>query len=206
MIDQRIGAEETHRMGPRTWAAIGNILRISAVFGYLSGAVLGYRAIELNQRVATANLVPLYAGGAFVAFFVAVLLWNLKGPLIRGNLIARVLVGAYMLLWIISTLGFALIFIGIVYLFTGEPDNGYFFTTEKQSKPRNKAPHDWQPTGRVGPSGAMIYSTSNRASSIGILESSIPVQVMDKRNGLAQVVAASGEGGWIDVRTLMEGA
>ena len=194
-------------MGPRSWAAIGNVLRISALFGYLSGGVLGYQAILLNQHGAANNLVLLSGGGAVASLVVAIVLWSLKGPLIRGNVIVRLLVGASMLLWVVSTLGFALIVIGIVYAFTGEPQSGdIFFTTEKQSKPRTKAPAHWQPTGRVGPSGAMVYSSANRAASVGILESSLPVQVMDKRNGLAQVVAASGEGGWIDVRTLTEGA
>ena len=192
-------------MGPRTWAAIGNVLRISAVFGYLSGAVLGYKAIQLNQQGMAGDLVALTAGGAGVAIVIAILLWNLKGPLIRGNLIARVLVGAYMLLWVVSTLGLGLIFIGIVYLFTGEPEAIDFYTKQREAKPHFKSPSGWRATGRVGPSGAMLYSDAQRQENVGMFNSGVPVQVMDKRNGLARVVAATGEGGWIDVRTLTEG-
>ncbi len=196
----RLGA-----MGPRAWAAIGNILRISAVFGYLSTGLLGYQAIELNQHGAPSNVVFVYAGAAAVSLVVAILLWNLKGPLIRGNLIVQFLVGAYMLLWIISTLGVGLIFIGVVYLFTGEPDETYFYTKQKAPKPRFKPPANWNATGRIGPSGATLYANPNRETPAGIFDSWIPVQVMDKHNGWAQVVAESGEGGWIDLRTLTEG-
>jgi hypothetical protein len=193
-------------MGDRIWAALGNILRISAIFGYLGVGLLGYRAIELNRAGVPNNVVLPYAAGAVLSLVLALLLWNLKGPLIRGNLIVRFLVGAYMLMWVISTLGFGLIGIGIVYLFTSEPSGIDYYKQGKQPKPRFSPPSKWQPTGRVGPSGATLYSDAHRASAIGILDSFVPVQVVEKSLGYARVVAATGEGGWMDTRTLIEGA
>lgn len=192
-------------MGPRVWAAIGNVLRISAVFGYLLTLMFGYRAIQLSQQGASSDAV-FGPAAASVAFFVmAILLWNVKGPLVSGNLIVRLLVGLYMLWWIISTLGFGLVLIGIVYLFTGEPDSSEVVRAGKAPKPRFKPPVGWRATGQVGPSGATLYSDPDCRAPAGIFDSWTPVQVTDKRNGSAQVIAESGEGGWIDLRTLAEG-
>jgi hypothetical protein len=193
-------------MGPRIWAAIGNILKISAFFGYLAGAVAGYQTFQLNDLGAQNDLV-LRAGAVTVAILVfSVIMWNLKGPLVSGNFIVRLIVGVYMLLWVISTAGFGLIFIGIVYMFTGEPASYDLVKKGKPPKSPFKAPRNWQPTGRIGPSGATLYTDAARGAPAGILDSWIPVQIVDKRNGLARVVAATGEGGWIDVRTVTEGA
>ena len=204
MIDTSDPSTTLGSMGPRAWAAIGNLLRISAVFGYLSGAVLGYRAIQLNQQGGAGNLVALAAGGAGVAIVIALVLWNLKGPLIRGNLVARVLVGAYTLFWIVSSLGLGLIVLGVVYLFTGEPEAIDFYTQQRKTKSRHSAPRHWRATGRVGPSGATLYTDPNREAPAGMFNSWTPVQVMDRRSGFARVVAETGQGGWIDLRTLTE--
>jgi hypothetical protein len=192
-------------MGPRAWAAIGNILRISSAVSYLGCAVFGYRAIQLSQVGAPRDFVIEHAALSVASFVFAILLWNVKGPLVSGNFIVRLLVGLYMLFWIISTLGFGLIFIGIVYLFTGEPDNSEVFKKGKAPKPRFKPLAEWRATGRVGPSGATLYADPYRAAPAGIFDSWTPVQVMDKRDGYAKVVAATGEGGWIDLRTLTDG-
>ncbi len=192
-------------VGPRAWAAIGNVFRISAVVGYLLCAVFASRAVELQQQRAPASPILAQAGGAVLFLVAAILLWNLKGPLIRGNLLVQLLAGAYMILWVISTLGLGLILIGIVYLFTGQPDDSYFHGKQRPPRQRFKRPSDWRPTGRVGPSGATFYSDANRAAACGIFNSSTPVQVTDRRNGYANVVTELGEGGWIDLRTLAEG-
>ena len=139
-------------------------------------------------------------------FVVSVIVWNLKGPLVSGNVIVRLIVGVYMLLWVISTVGLGLVFIGIVYLFTGEPASYDLVRKGKPAKSRFKAPRNWQPTGRIGPSGATLYTQAAGGAPVGILDSWVPVQIVDKRNGLARVVAATGEGGWMDVRTVTEGA
>ena len=193
-------------MGVRVWAAIGNVLKISAAIGFLVALLIGQRAWELYQHDARDALVMETAIGAVVMLLASVLCWNLKGFLVRGNLIARVLIGLYMLGWVISTLGIGLVVIGIVYLFTGEPSTYDRTGGGKKQKPRFKAPSNWQPTAKVGPSGAMLYTDEYRMDSSGIFDSWTPVQVRDKRSGAAYVVAASGEGGWIDARTLLEGA
>jgi hypothetical protein len=51
----------------------------------------------------------------------------------------------------------------------------------------------------------MLYSNAEQDASVGILDSFVPVQVLDRRGGLANVVAATGEGGWVDLRSLQEG-
>jgi hypothetical protein len=97
---------------------------------------------------------------------------------------------------------------GVIYLFTGEPaayDYYGFRGKGKEPKPRFAAPADWRPTGRVGPSGAMLYARPDSPDSAGIFDSFTPVQVVDKQNGFAHVVAATGQRGWIDDRTLTEG-
>ena len=84
-----------------------------------------------------------------------------------------------------------------------EPDEHRASTVEpRKPKPRFKAPRNWQATGRVGPSGATIYSDAVGGDQAGIFDSFTPVQVTDRRDGLAHVVAATGEHGWIDMRVL----
>jgi len=189
-------------MGARAWAAIGNLLKISAVGGFLGSLVIASRAFE---HQVPANLVPAAWAMSIGGFVLSILLWNLKGPLVRGNLIVRVPVGLYMLFWIVSTLGFGLIVILIVYLFTGQPSAYDLVGKGKAPKPRFKAPANWRATAKVGPSGAMLYADASRAEASGIFDSFTPVQVVDKQGGLAHVVASTGEGGWIDQRTLTEG-
>jgi hypothetical protein len=193
-------------MGARIWATFGNILKISAVFSFLGGGLLGYRAIQTNQLGGPRDLVLALTAGTILSFVLAVVFWNLKGPLIRGNLIARIPVGLYMLLYVIGSFGFGLLFIGIVYLFTSEPDAVDFYRPDKPAKPRFAPPPNWQQTARVGPSGAMLYGSAARESAVGIFDSWLPVQVVEKRHGVAHVIAATGERGWIDDRTLLEGA
>lgn len=192
-------------MGPRVWATFGNILRLSAISGYLSGAFFSYAAFELYQRHVPTNQVLLPAALSVVSFVSAILLWNAKGPLVSGNVVVRLLVGLYMLWTVIGSLGIGLIFIGIVYLFTSEPASYDLVRKGKPPKSPFKAPRNWEPTGRIGPSGATLYTDAARGAPSGILDSWIPVQILDKRNGLARVIAATGEGGWIDVRTVTEG-
>jgi hypothetical protein len=117
----------------------------------------------------------------------------------------RVLVGLYMISWIVSTVGFGLLAVLIVYLFTGQPSAYDTAPKGKPAKPRFKAPANWTPTAKVGPSGAMLYTDSNRSAASGLIDSYTPVQVVDKQLGAARVVSASGEAGWIDLRTLTEG-
>lgn len=190
------------------WAAFGNILRISAVF-MLIGAALGAQStlgLIGTQRDDTVALLL----GAFSAVMavLAILYWLAKPALVSGRpFFVRWLVGLYMAWWVISSLGFALIFIGIVYLFTGEPEpEPSFWRTERPASPRYKRPVDWQPSGKVGMSGAMVYSDPQRTDALGIFDSGIPVQVTDERDGYARVIAATGLAGWIDTRTLVRTA
>ena len=81
-----------------------------------------------------------------------------------------------------------------------------FGNRDKEPKPRFKAPAGWYATGKVGPSGAMLYDGPGSGDAAGIFDSFTPVQVVDKQGGYARVVAATGQGGWIDLRTLSEGA
>jgi hypothetical protein len=193
-------------MSVRTWATLGNVLRIFSLPLFLGSAVAGYRVLEIAQAGAPTNAMLIAALMGIVGFVISVLFWWAKGPLISGSLVARFLVGLYMLLWVISSLGFAVLVILVVYLFTSEPETySGVFNRPKPAQPRFAPPQDWQANGRVGPSGAMAYSDADQGASVGVFYSGIPVQVTDKRNGLAQVVAASGERGWIDVRTLTEG-
>jgi len=197
-------------MGPRLWATIGNMFKIYAVLAFLTGIGLGYQAFQGKQLGLPGDL-PLVLGiFCAITFACAFLFWNIKGPLIRGNVIARVLFGGWVLLAVITSLGFYLIFVGIVYLFTSEPAAydyyGMFGNRDKEPKPRFKAPTGWYATGKVGPSGAMLYNGPGSGDAAGIFDSFTPVQVVDKQGGYARVVAASGQGGWIDMRTLSEGA
>lgn len=196
-------------MGPRAWAAIGNYYKINAAFLVVAGTLLGARAIDANQHGASSQFVLPIAALTVTSFAIAALLWNVRGFLIRGNLIARVLFGVPVLLSVIFSLGLALIWpFGVIYLFTGEPAAYEYYGFRGKSKeppPRFKAPANWQASGRVGPSGAMLYRDPARTELTGIFDSYTPVQVVDRQNGLAHVVAATGQGGWIDLRTLTEG-
>jgi hypothetical protein len=190
-------------MGPRSWAAIGNVLKISAAFGFLSCLYLADRAFNRAVPEEWVNSLWIAVIGGFV---LSIVLWNLKGPLVRGNLWVRVPIGLYMIFWVVGTLGLGLIWILIVYMFTGEPSTYDRTPRGKAPKPRFKEPANWQPTAKVGPSGAMVYADPYREAASGILDSYTPVQVVDKQGSAARVVAASGESGWIDLRTLTEPA
>jgi len=195
-------------MGPRMWATLGNILKFSAVGAFLTCGLAGYQAIQLNQVGGTHDRVVLFAAAAIVSLLAAVLLWNLKGPLVSGNPIARFFVGLYFLLGVISSLGSYLLIIGIFYLFTGEPEvtSNYGYRAERAAQPQYSPPRGWHATASVGPSGAMAYGGEHRDGTVVVIDSWTPVQVVDKKNGLAHVVAATGQRGWIDVRTLNEAA
>ena len=195
-------------MGPRLWATIGNIFKIYGFFGFLTGLFLGYAALQADQRGDPEKLAVLIGTLAGVDLLLAVLFWNIKGPLIRGNLIARVLFGGQVLLSIIFSFGINLIPFGIVYLFTGEPSAYDYYPMfggkAKEPAPRFKAPRNWHRTAEVGPSGATFYSDANGGDAAGVLDSFTPVQVTERRDGLAHIVAATGERGWIDLRVLSE--
>jgi len=192
----------------RLWATLGNVARISAIFGVLTGAYTGYQAIQRFQIGGDGNIVRTQAIATVVFLAVAVLLWLLKPVLISNRPpiigpIVRVLVVVYMVLWVIGTLGLGLIFIGIVYLFTATPSPyEYARSGSRQKAAKFKAPTNFEPTGRVGPSGAMLYSDSQRSALIGQFESYIPIQVLEERNGFSHVVAGSGQSGWVDNRTV----
>ena len=193
-------------MGPRMWATFGNIFQVSGAFGFVVSAVLAYRVVELGQNGQSTTWVILGAAGAVTLFLLSILFWNLKGILLSGNPIARLGVGLYMAVYIVFSAGLGLIPIAVFYVFTSEPDA---YDTDRQGrpvKPRFTPPVAWHASGHVGPSGATLYPEPNRHGTAGIFDSWTPVQVMDRRDGYAQVVAESGEGGWIDDRTLMEPA
>ena len=57
----------------------------------------------------------------------------------------------------------------------------------------------------MGPSGATLYKGPVSEEPDGYFDSWTPVQVVESQNGLAHVVAATGQRGWIDVRTLTVG-
>jgi hypothetical protein len=192
------------------WAAIGNVFKISAAFGFVGTTLLAYGLIDASQRGVRKELIPPLAVITVLSYAFCILSWNIKGPLIRGNLLARIVFGGWTLLGVIFSFGFSLIWLGIVYLFTSEPAAydyyGMFGSRDKEPPPRFKAPNEWQATGHVGPSGATLYEgPGSEESSAGIFDSWTPVQVVEKQNGFAQVVAATGQRGWIDVRTLTEG-
>jgi hypothetical protein len=191
-------------MGDRAWAAFGNVLRLFSVMLFLGAAGAAIGTYELAQR-GPQNLVPFGVGIVVAALVFAVLFWLAKGPLVAGNGVVRVLVGLYMLLWCFSSLGFALVIIGVVYFFTGEPETYRgIFNAAPPKQPTFTPPHNWRATGLVGPSGAMLYSNAEQEAAVGVFDSWLPVQVLDKRAGLAHVVAATGQRGWIDERTLRE--
>jgi hypothetical protein len=193
-------------MSARMWAAIGNLLRIGALWSFLASAVMAYLAVDPSQAPAPTVPVLVFAVLAVVNFVIGMLGWMAKGPLVSGNSVVRLLVGLYMLLAIVGTLGLILPIILIVYLFTSEPETYTgMWARRTPAKPRFTAPRDWGANGRVGPSGAMLYSDTDQRASVGIFESGIAVQVVGRQDGWAEVVASSGERGWIDVRTLTEG-
>lgn len=187
------------------WAAIGNVLKIFSLPMFLSTGLIAYNAMRLAQTQTPREVIILTAGFGVVTLVFALLFWNAKGFLISGNAVARFLAGLYMLLWIVSSLGLALLFIGLAYLVTSEPEPESGWDERRPIKPRFTKPRNWLPTGKVGPAGAMVYSNAEQDASVGIFDSFIPVQVLDRRNGLAHVVAATGEAGWIDLRSLTEG-
>ena len=189
-------------MGAREWAAIGNVLKISAAFGFLASLFIADSAY--NRRL-PADYVPVAWAVAIGTLLLSVLLWNLKGPLVRGSWFVRVPVGLYMLVWVIASLGTGLIWIGIVYLFTGNP-SAYDAAPKGKAPKGPKAPRNWSPTAKIGPAGAMLYRDSTRVDASGIFDSYTPVQVVDRQASAARVVAANGESGWIDLRSLTETA
>jgi len=190
----------------RMWATFGNILRINAVLG-LIGAALGVQStLDLLRTHRSDDLVLIIGTLSAAMVVIAVLYWLAKPALVSGRpFFVRWLVGLYMALWVFSSLGFALIIIGVFYLFTGEPDieERRWRSPEAPAAPRYRKPINWQPSGKVGPSGAMVYSDPQRTDHLGLIDSGIPVQVTDERDGYARVVAATGFAGWIDNRTLV---
>jgi len=192
---------------PRFWAAIGNVLRLSAFVGFIVGLILAYAAIQDYQSGATGQLFVGRAIGAAVFLILSVLLWLTKAVLVSGRpFIVRWLVGAYMLFWVISTLGIGAIVIAIAYALTGD-DVDWKSDQHTRNAPRvymPKPPANWSASGRVGPSGASVYTDASRSESLGVFDSYVPVQIVDRRSGFAYVIAASGARGWIDQRTLME--
>lgn len=193
-------------MGGRTWAAIGNVLRISALGSFLGAAVAGFAASEAIEQGAPTTHIFAFGVVTVVNLIFGALYWMAKGPLVSGSpSFARWIAGVLMILWIVSSLGLALIVIGIVYAFTSEPDEYRgTFAQRAPVKRRFTPPVNWHATGRIGPSGAMAYSDVERAGMVAIFDSYIPVQVIERHDGLAHVVASSGERGWIDARTLSE--
>ena len=196
-------ASENRGMGAREWAAIGNLYKLSAVAGFLASLWIADQAF--NHRV-PANFVTGAWAGAVAMLVLSILLWNLKGFLVRGNLILRVLVGLYTLGWIVGTLGFGLIVILIIYLFTSNPSAYETSGRGGSRKSLVKAPRKWSPTAKVGPAGAMLYRDSSRADASGIFDSYTPVQVVDRQGSAARIVSANGESGWVDLRSLTETA
>ncbi len=194
---------ENRGVGAREWAAIGNVYKLSAAAGFLLTLFVADRAFN---RLVPADFVAETWAAAIAFLVLSIVLWNLKGPLIRGNTILRVLVGLYTLAWIVSTLGFGLILFLIVYLFTGQPSKYDTTPKGKSQKSQFKTPRNWTPTAKVGPAGAMLYRDSSRSDASGIFDSYTPVQVVDRQGNAARVVSADGESGWLDLRTLTESA
>jgi hypothetical protein len=98
-----------------------------------------------------------------------------------------------------------LVFLGIAYLLTGEPEakqSRVRNDVERPAAPRYRRPSNWQPTRRVGPSGTTVYYDPDRTMPVAMLDSDVPVQVTERGEGVAQVVAQTGLIGWVDVRTL----
>jgi hypothetical protein len=192
----------------RLWATLGNLYRIGAVLVLLGLIPLGSLAWTRYQVYGTDDQFLTYAAAVVVTIVVAWLYWMFKPVLVSGRPmiigpILRFLVGLGAILSVVFSLGFALIPIGIVYLLTADPDpRDYQRSSAKRSGPRFKPPSNFQPSGRVGPSGATVYSDVSRTLLVGHFESYIPIQVLDERDGYSRVVAATGESGWVDSRTV----
>jgi hypothetical protein len=190
----------------RLWAAIGNIFRVFAVLSLISGVFAVVSVINLYRTRAGDNLV--FISGAFAALIlvVAFLFWEAKPALVSGSPFwARWVAAIYMVLWLISSLGLALVLVGIAYLLTGDPEStGVRWRREPEHPvaPRYRPPVNWQPTRRVGPSGTTVYYDPDRTLPVAMLDSNVPVQVTERGEGVAQVVAQTGLIGWVDVRTL----
>lgn len=194
-------------MGLRMWAALGNVMRLLSLPIFLGGGLVALAILDLLRDRGPTGPVVVASVVCALSVVMALLFWFAKGPLVSGSFVARLLVSLYMVLWLLSTAMLGLVVIGVVYLLTSEPDvyTGHF-AERKPDKPRWAPPVNWQATGKIGPSGAMFYSDAEREATLGVFESFIPVQVVDRRNGLAHVIAATGERGWIDTRTLTESA
>jgi len=189
----------------RLWAAIGNIFRVFAILSLIGGLVAVLNTVNLFRGRAGDNVV--FISGAFAALIlvIAFLFWEAKPALVSASPgWARWVAGIYVVLWIVSTVGAALLFIGLAYFFTGEPETPSVWRREpdRPAPPRHRPPANWQATGKVGLSGATVYSDPQRQEPVGILDSEVPVQVLDLGGGVARVVAKTGLGGWIDARTL----
>jgi hypothetical protein len=190
----------------RLWAAIGNIFRVFAVLSLISGVLAVLNVINLYRARAGDNVV--FIAGAFAALIlvIAFLFWEAKPALVSGSPFwARWVAGIYVVLWLISSLGLALLFIGIAYLLTGDPQPSGIRWRREPERPaaaRYRPPVNWQPTRRVGPSGTTVYYDPDRTMPVAMLDSNVPVQVTERGEGVAQVVAQTGLIGWVDVRTL----
>ena len=188
------------------WAAIGNLLRLNSLLTFAGLALFSLQLPDLLDGMPSELVGPLIAFVVVSSVF-AVLLWMAKPALVSGSpFFVRWLVGLWVLLGIIGSFGFYLIFIAIAYVFTSEPEQESIFSQRQQpAKPRFKPPRDWRPTGRIGPSGAMVYAGTDREGPIAMFVSWLPVQIVERRDGYTRVVAATGEAGWIDDRTVTEG-
>jgi hypothetical protein len=190
------------------WAAIGNLLRLYSVLTFIGLALSVTSLPTLLGSDFPPELVTPLVIFLLIDIVIAILLWMAKPALVSGSpFFVRWLVGLWVVLSIIGSLGFYLVFIGIAYLLTGEPETESVFAYDREPpKPRYKPPKDWRPNGRVGPSGAMAYADSGReAPMVAMFESSLPVQIVERRDGFTRVIASSGAAGWIDDRTLTEG-
>lgn len=192
----------------RIWATLGNLYRIEAILGLLGIIPLASLAWDRYQLYGADDRFLTYAAVIVVGLVISWLLWMFKPVLISGRPmvigpILRFLVGLGAILSVVFSLGLALIPIGIVYLLTADPDpRDYQRASAPRSGPRFKPPSNFQPSGRVGPSGATVYSDASRSVLVGHFESYIPIQVLDQRDGYSRVVAATGESGWVDSRTV----
>ena len=192
-------------MSTRMWAAIGNLFRVFALVSVALAVMGAGRVVDWLRTSPPTNLVAVVAVIGLIDVGFAVLFWMAKGPMIDGSGVARLLGGVYMLFWVVSTAGFALVLLLITYFLTEDPaPRASIFDTRPQHMRKYKTPAGWHQDGKVGPSGAMFYGDEERESALGIFSSGIPLQVGEKRNGLAHVVADTGERGWIDLRTISE--